>query len=87
MEGTVIIAQEQFAGRGQIGNTWFAEPGQNLTFSLILYPKDCHAEQQFLLNKAVCLAMIDFLKTFTLADLSIKWPNDIFCKNYAYSND
>ncbi|HEX8376183.1 MAG TPA: biotin--[acetyl-CoA-carboxylase] ligase, partial [Pedobacter sp.] len=38
-EGTVILADEQFAGRGQTSNTWVSEPGKNLTFSLLLLPK------------------------------------------------
>jgi BirA family biotin operon repressor/biotin-[acetyl-CoA-carboxylase] ligase len=50
MEGTVIIAQEQFAGRGQIGNTWLAQPGQNLTFSHDPIPKTMPADKQFGLN-------------------------------------
>jgi BirA family biotin operon repressor/biotin-[acetyl-CoA-carboxylase] ligase len=81
MEGTVIIAQEQFAGRGQFGNSWLTQPGQNLTFSLILYPRRCPADKQFNLNKAICLGLIDFLQQFNLENLSIKWPNDIYCKD------
>jgi BirA family biotin operon repressor/biotin-[acetyl-CoA-carboxylase] ligase len=30
-EGTVIMAEHQYAGRGQHQNTWHAEPGKNLT--------------------------------------------------------
>jgi BirA family biotin operon repressor/biotin-[acetyl-CoA-carboxylase] ligase len=37
-EGTVIMADDQFAGRGQQDNTWYAEPGKNLTFSILLKP-------------------------------------------------
>ena len=35
-DGTVLAAREQTAGRGQRGNTWFTEPGKNLTFSIVL---------------------------------------------------
>ena len=35
---SVVAAVEQFAGRGQRGNRWLSEPGDNLTFSLLLRP-------------------------------------------------
>ena len=37
-EGSVVVADFQTAGRGQIGNTWESEAGKNLMFSLVLYP-------------------------------------------------
>ena len=32
-EASVVVAEDQTAGRGQVGNHWESEPGQNLTFS------------------------------------------------------
>lgn len=37
--GDVVVCREQTAGRGQRGNSWEAEPGRNLTFSLLLRPQ------------------------------------------------
>jgi len=76
-EGTVIIADYQSAGRGQLGNSWEAEAGQNLTLSLILYPRFLLARQQFDLNQSVALAVRDTIATFTDKPVHIKWPNDI----------
>ena len=37
LDGPVVLAaREQTAGRGQRGNRWFSEAGQNLTFSIVL---------------------------------------------------
>ena len=36
--GTVIVSRNQIKGRGQRGSVWLAEPGTNLTFSIIFYP-------------------------------------------------
>ena len=48
-EGTVILAHNQYAGRGQIAKHWESEPGKNLTFSVLLYPTFLAAQQQFYL--------------------------------------
>src|SRR5690348_13137008 len=75
-EGTVIITDNQTAGRGQRGNTWESEPGKNLTFSIILKPTFLHPKDQFKLNMCVSLALHDYL-TSQLQDVKIKWPNDM----------
>lgn len=62
-EGTIIWAHEQFAGRGQHGHSWISEPGKNLTFTVILKPGFIDPEQQFLLNKAISLGVLDFIRT------------------------
>jgi BirA family biotin operon repressor/biotin-[acetyl-CoA-carboxylase] ligase len=80
-EGTVIMADNQYAGRGQHNNTWKAEPGKNLTFSVLLRPKFLPIHQQFLLNMAVSVAINDVLNRLLGNDLTIKWPNDIYFLN------
>lgn len=77
-EGTVILAEEQFAGRGQASNTWVSEPGKNLTFSLLLYPTFLGPEKQFLLNKSLSIAINDALTDIIGEGIKIKWPNDIY---------
>jgi BirA family biotin operon repressor/biotin-[acetyl-CoA-carboxylase] ligase len=77
-EGTVIMADDQFAGRGQQSNTWHAEPGKNLTFSILLKPTFLAVNNQFLLNMAVSVAINNALTTLLPNGLAIKWPNDIY---------
>lgn len=77
-EGTVILAEEQFAGRGQAGNTWHSEPGKNLTFSLLLFPTFLSPEKQFLLNQTISLGINDALVKIIGEGVKIKWPNDIY---------
>ncbi|MFM6976020.1 MAG: biotin--[acetyl-CoA-carboxylase] ligase [Sphingobacteriaceae bacterium] len=76
-EGTVILADEQFAGRGQINNSWHSEKGKNLTFSILLNPGFLAIKQQFELNKAISLAVADVLTINLGQGFKIKWPNDI----------
>lgn len=80
-EGTVIMAEEQYAGRGQINNIWLSEPKKNLTFSLLLSPTFLNPEQQFLLNKAISIGINDALTKIIGTDVKIKWPNDIYFKD------
>jgi BirA family biotin operon repressor/biotin-[acetyl-CoA-carboxylase] ligase len=77
-EGTVIMAEEQFAGRGQAGNTWISRPGENLTMSVLLNPGFIQPSEQFRLNKAVSLAVSDVLQRYLPGIIKIKWPNDLY---------
>ena len=77
-EGLLRITDHQTAGRGQRGNVWEAEPGQNLTVSLLLKPTFLTAAEQFWLNMAVSLGLYDTLLPLTGPDLRIKWPNDLY---------
>jgi BirA family biotin operon repressor/biotin-[acetyl-CoA-carboxylase] ligase len=77
-EGTVIMADHQFAGRGQQENIWQAEPGKNLTISILLKPKFLPLEKQFLLNMAISIAINRALSKFVSNGISVKWPNDIY---------
>lgn len=79
-EGTVIITDNQTAGRGQRGNTWLTEAGKNLTFSIILKPTFLHPKDQFKLNMAVSLGLFDYLIA-QVSDVKIKWPNDMMLGN------
>lgn len=77
-EGTVIMAENQFAGRGQQQNTWHAEPGKNLTFSILLRPTFLPLAKQFLLNMAVSVAINKVLSSYAPSGMCIKWPNDVY---------
>lgn len=77
IEGTVVLAGYQNAGRGQVNNSWESEPGKNLLMSVLLYPDFLPVQYQFLLSKLIALAVRDMLSCF-VDDLKIKWPNDIY---------
>jgi len=77
-EGTVIMAESQFAGRGQQQNRWNSEPGKNLTFSLLVNPTFLAIANQFDLNRIVSLGIHNALEPHLGEKLKIKWPNDIY---------
>lgn len=77
--GTVVSTIEQTAGRGQRGNSWEAEPGKNLTFSILLRPEIIDARHQFAISEIVSIAIASTLqKLITGKRVAIKWPNDIY---------
>ena len=78
MEGTVIMAENQYAGRGQQQNGWHAEPGKNLTFSMLLKPHFLQVIDQFDLIRVISLGVFDALEPLLGDKLKIKWPNDIY---------
>ncbi|NNC95900.1 MAG: biotin--[acetyl-CoA-carboxylase] ligase [Chitinophagales bacterium] len=80
IEGTAIIAHNQYQGKGQYGKKWISESGKNLTLSVILYPDFLKIEDQFYLNKLVCIALVEFLASLGV-ESKIKWPNDIYHEN------
>lgn len=74
----LATADYQTAGRGQAGNSWEAEEGKNLLFSLLLHPRWVDASRQFVLSQAMALAVCETLTGYTGGGISIKWPNDIY---------
>lgn len=81
-EGTAICAEEQSAGRGQIGSKWEAAPQKNIIMSVILYPKFLLATAQFQLNQVVSLAVLATLSEYIDPQLlHLKWPNDIYIQD------
>jgi BirA family biotin operon repressor/biotin-[acetyl-CoA-carboxylase] ligase len=81
LEGTVIMAEKQFAGRGQTDNIWHSEERKNLTFSILLNPSFLPVDRQFELNKAISLALNDVLTVYVGKSALIKWPNDSYIGN------
>ncbi len=79
LNGSTVYTDFQTAGRGQKGNSWESAGGENLMFSTILYPIGLKADRSFIVSQIISLAIKDVLEQYT-ADISIKWPNDIYWK-------
>jgi BirA family transcriptional regulator, biotin operon repressor / biotin---[acetyl-CoA-carboxylase] ligase len=78
-EGSLVFTFDQTRGRGMQGNQWESSRGLNLTFSFVWYPYFLRTDHQFQMNKAIALAVHDFVTTNVKEQkVSIKWPNDIY---------
>ena len=77
--GALILTDNQTGGRGQYDRKWKAEPGKNLTFSLIFEPQK--AERFTLLTLACALAISEIVNSCAEVSAKLKWPNDILCND------
>ncbi|MBE0423505.1 MAG: biotin--[acetyl-CoA-carboxylase] ligase [Lutibacter sp.] len=74
---TVVTANYQSAGRGQMGASWYSETGKNLTFSMLIKFDAFGVEHQFYLSMAVSLGLLAVIRNHISSLLFVKWPNDI----------
>jgi BirA family biotin operon repressor/biotin-[acetyl-CoA-carboxylase] ligase len=78
---TVVSAENQLKGKGQMGAKWDSEVGKNLIMSVLIKDFLFNNETVFNINVVVSLAVIRTLKKYNIPDLSVKWPNDIMSAN------
>ena len=75
-EGTVVVAEEQTAGRGRLSRKWHSPKGTGIWMSIILRPSiPVHHAPQLTLLAAVSVAQA--IEKCTGVNVGIKWPNDI----------
>lgn len=79
-EGVVVIAEEQTAGKGRLGRTWQANPGENLTFSVLLRPL-VSPEAINLLPLYIAVAVAEAIERESNLKVECKWPNDLLVNN------
>jgi len=72
-EGTVIIADEQTAGKGRIKRVWLSPKG-NIALSVILYPSIVYLPSLIMLAS---LAVVHSIEAVTGLKSQLKWPNDV----------
>jgi BirA family biotin operon repressor/biotin-[acetyl-CoA-carboxylase] ligase len=75
INGTVVTATAQRAGRGRLGRSWHSPPGENLYLSCILRPR-LQAAQVPPLTLAAGIAVRDAVNSLGPAAF-LKWPNDV----------
>ena len=73
--GTIVIADEQVAGRGRLGRTWISPPGVGLWCSMILGSPS--TEELGTLPSRVALAIARAIDHWLDHPATIKWPNDV----------
>ena len=76
VEGTLILAAHQTAGRGRRGRKWYAPPGSSILASLILRHR-LLATQTGLPNLIGAVSIATAIQNRTNLPAMVKWPNDV----------
>lgn len=75
-EGTLVVAEEQTAGKGRRGRGWQSEPGVGIWMTLLLRPKLLPTKVSGL-TLLSALALTRGIQEVCGVSAQIKWPNDV----------
>lgn len=75
-DNTFVVATEQTAGRGQMGNSWRSSKGSSISLSIYKKQLNIPLEDQFKIAMSVSLAVRQVFALFS-EEVRVKWPNDI----------
>ena len=79
-EGAVVVADEQTAGRGRRGRTWYSPPASGLYVSVVLTPARARVDggrATMLVPLAAGVALAEAVDAMTALPVVLKWPNDL----------
>ena len=78
--GSVVVADQQTAGRGRRGHTWFSPPRAGLYVSVVLAPAAARVDPPratMLLTLAAGVAIAEGIEAASGLATALKWPNDV----------
>ena len=76
-DGTIVIAEQQTAGRGRRGNSFYSPPKSGLYMTVILRPR-LHAADIDLFTICAGCAVCRAVESLSGTDPQIKWVNDVY---------
>jgi BirA family transcriptional regulator, biotin operon repressor / biotin---[acetyl-CoA-carboxylase] ligase len=77
IDGAILIAEHQTAGRGRQGRTWLGAPGAQIIMSVGVEAGRVPADGWGWLPLATGVAIVDAVATRTAVEVGLKWPNDV----------
>lgn len=75
-QGTLFVADRQYAGKGRRGRSWDSPEGTEIFMSLLLRPK-FSPDKAPMLTILMALAAAQAVREKTTLEVQIKWPNDL----------
>lgn len=79
-DGTVVVAEEQTAGRGRKGRSFQSPQGLGLYLSILWRPQ-CEPEKLLPLTSLAAVAVCRAIERVTGEQADIKWPNDLLLRD------
>lgn len=77
-EGIIIVAEEQTAGRGRMGRSFYSPQMSGVYISFLFRPKFT-AEESLFLTTAAAVAAAEAIEEASGVKAEIKWVNDVYC--------
>ncbi len=77
--GTLVVAEEQTAGRGRFGRNWFSPRGTGLYCTLLLRPELAPAAAP-ILTLLAGVAVAEAVQEIAPTPADIRWPNDVMLR-------
>jgi BirA family biotin operon repressor/biotin-[acetyl-CoA-carboxylase] ligase len=73
---SVVLTEEQTAGRGRLGRTWISRPGESLALS-VMVPALRHSPGLAWIPLLAGACLVEALRSAGLPGVGLKWPNDV----------
>ena len=77
IDGAVLIAEHQTAGRGRAGRTWWTAPRAQIAMSVGVAGDAVKPDAWGWLPLAAGVAVVDTMAAMTDVEIGLKWPNDV----------
>jgi BirA family biotin operon repressor/biotin-[acetyl-CoA-carboxylase] ligase len=77
---TLVVTDEQTAGRGRMGRSWYMPPRSALAMSILVRP-DLDARRANRLTMLAGLAAAEGIEQAAGLSVKLKWPNDVVAMN------
>ncbi len=76
--GTVVVAENQFKGKGRYNRVWVSEPGKSIACSVVLRPLLLKPRDAYQFTMLAAVSVVESIMDVTRLEPTIKWPNDIY---------
>ena len=74
---TFVETDYQTNGKGRENRTWLAQRGENSMFSILIKDKQL-VEDYAALSILAALLVRNYLSSYVMDKVTIKWPNDVY---------
>ncbi len=79
-DGAIVLAENQYKGKGRLGREWTSLSQTGIWMSLILKPEILPADA-IIITQVAAAAVVKGITEILDCEVKIKWPNDIVLKN------
>lgn len=79
-EWLVVLSEEQTAGKGRRGRSFYSPPGTGIYMSVLFHPTEEQAHDVVLITTAASVAVCRAIRSLMPEEPQIKWVNDVYLR-------